>query len=301
MPSFLRASLGLSLVLSAASACLRARDPSPGRIQAAAYSPCPAARSESSGFDRQLLRLDLDGDGAEEQVEARLTGIEPEPGHSIWTVAVLPAGPSWTVHDYGEGSWVRRPGEPGCLALATEWVPEISRRGADRWLFVGRLFRLARGRLEPVLDQPVLVRCNLEDFERERAAASGGTALPCVPPRGAPLRWLQARSSEERKDDPFLRRRVTFRLVARVLEVSDPPLEVQVQVTGFLARLRPDPAPAEDTGNEFARFGDARSGRLYPPDYRPADPASWLVGRRVALSTYPQDREMPRRILWVGL
>jgi hypothetical protein len=297
-------SVGLLLGSLAASACFLARDAARDRSPVQEDAPCVVERLDPARCDQETLQADLDGDGEAERILARRTGSEPEIGFSVWSLSVLGPGReglSWTVHDYGEGSFVRRPGEPGCLVLATEWVPDLRRRGPDRYLFVGRWFRLVGGRLEPEPGQPVLARRNLPELEQERLAKAGG-AGPCAASRGAPLQWLQDPSTETRKEDPFLRSRLTFRMVGDVVGVTQAgPLEVQLQVPGFLARLRYDPAPADPTGNEFARFGEAGSDRLYPPDYLPADPAEWLSGRRVSLSTYPQDHETPRRILWVGL
>jgi hypothetical protein len=294
--------LSLSLValaaLGTAAACRQGGPPA--RPQGQPEAPCALLRYAAPEAGLETLLGDLDGDGRDELVTARLLHAGADPGQYTWLLSVArgPDGPAlrWLVDGYGEGSFAAGP-QGACHVLATEWVRDPRARSERGSVLIGRRFELSEGRLLPLRAWPVLARWNSPDFEAQRC---GGAGL-CADLAAAPLLWLGGPRVERPRLDPWLRRESAFGMSGTVSAVVDVgQLEVVLQTRArFLARLRYGEGASESPDNAFERFGDGPSRRLYPPGYLPAEPEAWLRGRPVVLSTHPQSGGLERRVLWV--
>ena len=169
------------------------------------------------------------------------------------------------------GVWDRQP-----VLWATEWHDSedpSGRRGPGYYL-VGRPFRFGASELVPVTGLPLRARRLLFSFER----GAGGA-----------VRWLSDRRAQTRRRDPFWsgRPRGTPGVISTIdLDAETP--SVTVRAGGRDVDVGLDSwGGGEGTG----RLGDGVSGRLFPPEYVPAD----AVGRPVRVGPGPAGS----RILWL--
>jgi hypothetical protein len=159
---------------------------------------------------------------------------------------------------------------------ATEWHASedpTGRRGPGTYI-VGRPFRLGPNGLVPVTGLPIRARRLLFSFER----AMGG-----------PVQWLSDRRAETRHRDPFWSGRPSgTRGVISAVNLGGETPGVTVRAGDQIVDLRLD---AWGGGAGTGRFGDAASGRLFPPDYVTTN----LQGHSVRLGPGPDDSV----ILWL--
>jgi len=216
--------------------------------------------------------LDLDG-GRSGLVVAAREAISNGLGVEYWTMFVVPDGASepayqFTAEDLGPDSAPFATWNGKTVFWATEWQTAddpSGRRGPGTYL-VGRPFRLGPTGLIPATTLPVRTRRMLSDFRRE----SGG-----------PVAWLASRRAETRRVDPFGAGRAGGERaeIVEVGEVADG-YPLTVRVGGRRRTFQVDPWAGGDTA---ARLADGATGRVFPPEYRPAG----LVGRSVRLGTGP--------------
>jgi hypothetical protein len=262
-----------------------------------------ARRWNADGWlDTGFRVFDLPGDSM--RLVANLDAVSSGLGVHYWTLylfAETPEGwrPTGTVPipEFGpEGGSFAEDG--GTVLWATEWLqgPDPRGRRGEGLYFVGRPFRLEGGRLVPAADLPVRARRFLNSFAEERYDDAPAT----------PAAWLSDRRAETRRTDPYLLDGETASVRGTVEAVTPQPAEEGT--TNWVVRIRPaqgEPVVytyafgyGEHAGPPFRYVGDAASGRLFPPGYLQADPAAWLVGRRVRAATYADAHE-PRVVLWL--
>ena len=117
--------------------------------------------------------------------------------------------------------------------------------------------------------------------------------------------WLSDRRAETRTTDPFLRGGELIDFQGRVTSVEAAPADYGR--TNWVVTLTTSDGGtavltyADGWGGEseppFTHFGEAASGRLYPPGYRPFALADWISGRTVTAVTYADDHAA-RRAPW---
>ena len=236
--------------------------------------------------DFEVSRGDLDGDGRAEVVVASRDSTSSGVAISRFSVSILDGRPladghadktpvSFGVDDYGEGV-VRKDG----LLLLPEWQSE---RGGGLSL-VGRPFRYERGALLHDARGPVLRRRLAQSFEEERSGdlGAGGTRG-----MGRPGKWLSdARcqgSGAEARGAVVEKARIVGAGITndRLMLVTRAGLKVRV---------------LSASAGQGVRLGDAATGRLYPPGYRPADPDA-LSGRHATIARSADGAEP--LVVWV--
>lgn len=237
----------------------------------------------SEGFD--LLRTDLDADGARELVVAYHDGTSNGLGVSYWTLFVFPeaGGPPlrFSTQEYGAEGTFPRAVRAGRRVLVTGWEGSSEPgRGAGTYFF-GRTYRYAAGRLVPDA-APIRARRLLNGFARERGRPG---------PRD-PAGWL-SRNARSLLTEPLAQGRALAEVSGRVETVA-------ISDTGMTVTLRPARGAAVAVP-AFA-FGDAATRRLYPFGYVPADEPAWPSGLAARAVTYatPGPYGTPLTVVWLG-
>lgn len=240
---------------------------------------------------------DVDGDGAAEIVTARLEAVSNGLGVGTWTVAIAESGPGFavatrfTVEDFGPGIFASRlDGKPGCRVLASQW-----RLDDEAARFEGHWYLIVPGGLSLAPAGPALHRRLTRRFETERLTAmerlGAATGLFGL---GEPLDWLGGKGA------------------APLAPGMAPPGAGAERLTlaGIEDRPNPDgddwPEPSlighDGTGAERLfllrdiRIGSRAAGRLWPADYRPADPKAW-AGLDALFEATRADSDRP--VLWL--
>lgn len=167
------------------------------------------------------------------------------------------------------GTWNRQP-----VLWATEWqdAEDPSGRRGTGYYLVGRPFRLGTDGLVPVADLPIRTRRLLHSFRRGP---------------GGPVTWLSDRRAESRRHDPDWSGRPggTHGVITAFDLASS---KVTVRAGGRIREVGlAGPLPSMDSG----RFGDAATGRLFPPGYVSVN----ALGQRVLVGAGPDGSV----ILWL--
>lgn len=211
--------------------------------------------------DFLVSSADLDGDGHGELLVANRSSESNGLAVLGWELAIIDGAKAAVthalVHDFGPDAL----GPKGTL-LFTEWV-----LADGKLVFTGREYRYAAGRLEPT-KEPVRRRALDAAFEAERHAALGGKERTLLP------RAFLSHASTKKGDDALPKKPVT--MLVKGLSRAEPWLQLHLQ--------RPDgelDMPSGDAPAPPLRLGDAKSRRLYPLGYAPADAEAWLVGKSV--------------------
>ncbi len=252
-----------------------------------------------SDFD--VLRVDLDGDGRREQVVA-FRRLVNDLGMSWWNLAVLsgarPQDPPMllTAANYGEGSVIRDSDDGGCDLLSTTWeMAWEPGRAQEGWYLVGRPMRYRQGALTPLANRPLYARRLLYSFEPGVAQLPGGLLL------GTPEKDLSQRATGLRQVEPAAARLELAREPATVTTASlekhaalglVPSLTLERDGMGAMT------LQWEAYSLGYQGLGDASSGRLFPPGYKPASP-SWPHGQQAWLSSYQSYYGDPKRLVWL--
>ncbi len=236
--------------------------------------------------DFEVSRGDLDGDGRAEVVVASRDTTSSGVAVSRWTVAILDGRPladghadkapvAFGVDDFGDGV-VRRDG----LLMLPEWQNE--RTGGLS--LVGRPFRYEHGALLPDARSPVVRRRLVQSFEEERNSDLGAGSARGV---GRPGKWLSDSRAQGAATEPRGAVVEKARIVGagitneRLMLVTRAGLKVRV---------------LSASSGQGVRLGDAATGRLYPPGYRPADPDA-LSGRHATIAKSTDGTEP--LVVWV--
>lgn len=159
------------------------------------------------------------------------------------------------------GTWNRQP-----VIWATEWqdMEDPSGRRGPGYYLIGRPFFLAPDGLVPVTDLPIRARRLLHSFRRGP---------------GGPVAWLSDRRAESLRPDPFWSGRPSGTPgILTALEGDT----VTVRAGDRNQKIRLD---AWTGGEGTGRFGDGGTGRLFPPEYRPAS----AEGQTVQIGDGPDD------------
>jgi hypothetical protein len=212
-----------------------------------------ARASGADVSDFLVFSVDLDGDGAEEQLIANFVGEAGPVAVRAWELSIVDGATAEVthalVHDFG-----RDVISSGCTVLFTEW--ELV--GATP-VFVGREFRYEAGRLVATRE-PVRRRVLDAAFEAERAAQ-----LPS-PERTLPARAFLGHPSTRKGEDPAPKAPTPMLVTGLSREDLWLQLHLQRRTGEFESALAP-------------RLGSTRARRLYPLGYAPPDAEGWLVGR----------------------
>ncbi len=249
--------------------------------------------------DFDVVKADLNGDGRREYVVAFRRELN-DVGMSHWNMAVLdgahPQAPPllFTAANYGEGSLVRSP-DGGCDLLSTTWElawePPKTNPG---WTLLGRPMAYRGGALEPLRDEPIFARRLYYSFEPGSLPLPGGLVV------GTPAKDLGHHKAVERWVEPatqLWRHGESAVAIAAVHPSLDPELgvvtDLELERDGHRWRLG-----YRDWSQGYEGIGDAHSGRLYPPGYRPGDP-DWLQGRGAKLASYARIYGDSLQLIWL--
>ncbi len=264
----------------------------------------------------EVLRSDLDGDGKTELIIANSNGMSNGIGLQYWTISILPdplkigfkQPLEFSVEEYGaEGTLAKLAGDRHRNILATEWqwsaIKEPTKYGG--LYLVGRWFHYKSGVLEPVAGKPVLVRRYLLGFEKER--------LDTYDDFLKPLTWLSHRLTKSLFVDPIVKFKEISSLRGSIQTTNKPakspstesyrdrPEQILVRLDNGKSALyhySDDGSKTIDTS--YFRIGNAQSGILYPKRYVPAKGNQWLVGKRVRITSYKDQYDEVRNIIWVN-
>lgn len=233
----------------------------------------------------QVVEVDLDGDGKPERVLAVLNAVSNGLGVAHWTLHVLepgrPSPLSFSVAEYGEGTFPRREQGPGCDVLATAWRDlEDPLRGSGLY-FIGHRYTYREGALVPV-GAPVRVRRYLRDFRQGSGSASGE---PEFPPVGHPAKWLSEGWAEAWPQEPLLDAPPTGQREGTVEAVEDgETLRFRVRwdggETSWLQPYGPEPEGKVALMDGYSDLGHLPTQQAFPEGYLPARPEA-LVGTRL--------------------
>jgi LysM domain len=233
-------------------------------------------------------RTDLDGDGLEELILA--THRTTSNGIAIMWFDVEVYTPGRRVGPQihfanagGQDVAVRRGGDRRCSlrVVSVENQPGLWRGTGNFW--VQRLHRYGRGRLLP--HPKALVR---------RTRLGGPTFKICTSPHPSAAHTCHRVDYEVGLNSDWWHQagRVVKRLEGRVTRVA----------SGHLV-FRPHRGPAQKlapdySGDWMGRFGDRRTRRLFPAEYRTADQLKHWIGRAATRVTYRAGDNFD--VLWIS-
>lgn len=262
--------------------------------------PVPAAYA---GNPEDVLAFagDVDGDGAADVITARLDTVSNGLGVGFWTVAIAGSGADFarstrfTVEDFGPGIFAARlDGKPGCRVLASHWALD-----QETARFEGHWYEIVPGGLSLAPAGPALHRRLTRRFEADRlktmeslAARTGLFGL------GAPLDWLGDKGAAPLAPGMAPPAATAESLTIVGIEDRPTPDDDDWPRPTLVARA----AMGAAMGSERLfllqdiRIGSRAAARLWPADYRPADPAAW-AGRRALFDDERSDSDRP--ILWL--
>lgn len=242
--------------------------------------------------DFEALKKDLDGDGKEEIIIAsrdnQYCGMVVED----WTIAILDGNSGFEkplifrVEDYGIGVFVQHGKSQDCLIMATAWEGMDDTKRGPGLYFVGRFFKYKSGLLEPAKDCPARARRFLNSFRDERGS-------------GNLLKWMNNPKTEILQTEPYL---LYLKKIAdatgRIEKITKKGISFE---TSFIIKL--DSGVAEEYDylinpwldeyecsdkKTICRFGDAKSGIIYPENYIPQNIEQKFTGREVIVTQYSQ-------------
>ncbi len=260
----------------------------------------------------EVLRGDIDRDKDDEIIVADCSGVTNGIGFQYWTISILPDPEihgykqplEFSVEEYGaEGTFVKHPGDSYCNILATEWqwdaIREEKRKRGGLY-FVGRWFRYRGGMLEPIAERPILARRYLYGFEKERLSTYEDSKKP--------LTWLKNRLTKATTIDPIKLLKGVSSFYGQVIDVLHEregtegyaSIELRIKLAGGqVVNYAYSDEGAEEETDTFYRLGDFQSGIIYPKAYEPASIKHWLIGKSTHITTYKDDYNVLRRIIWI--
>jgi hypothetical protein len=269
----------------------------PSPVETFAGEDVSDLRGTPTDFDVTLA--DLDADGRREALVAFRTRAN-DVGMSWWTVGVIAGAQPQaqplllSAANWGEGSLVR--GEGGrCDLLATTWEYGWEPgRAPIGWYLNARPMRYQQGALTPLPDRPIYSRRLLASFHPGAVRTPTGLLL------GSPARDLSSRAAAERSveflaEEPLWQENATevLAVTPRVGEDGLVVRDLTLRWGGYDRVLT-----WEQWSEGYAGLGDARTHRLFPPGYRPAQ-ISWPQGRPALVSSHQTLWGDERNLVWV--
>ena len=246
--------------------------------------PGNASLGETSDFE--VLTGDLDNDRKPELIVANHDGTSNGIAVDFWTIFIFPdpefhnftAPLTFSVEEYGSfGTFVAGGGRVNILT--TRWVYNEDpkhRRGGGMYL-VGQWWRYDAGELRPLPGRPISARRFLFSFAREREETVNFNRIP--------FQWLSHRSTESVNTE-FITGRSTSSKSGVIEAVTRDKESIRVV-------LKPDGEPsvtlvyaATYRDDELEYLGNAATGRVYPKNYLPSKPETWLKNKRATLRSY---------------
>lgn len=257
--------------------------------------PGNASLGETSDFE--VLSGDLDNDRKPELIVANHDGTSNGLGVDYWTIFIFPdpefrqftAPLTFSVEEYGSfGTFVTSGGRVNILT--TSWVSNKDPKRRKGWgtYLVGQWWRYQSGELRPLLERPIIARRYLFSFERERTDTARHDRIPFL--------WLSNPSTEQVRTEFITKQSTTsksgvIQSVTREKEL----LKIEFKPDGEQSIVYIYPGTYRDD-NKLDYLGDAASGRLYPANYLPSQPETWLKNKRATLRTYEDDG---LHVLWL--
>lgn len=256
--------------------------------------PGNASLAETSDFE--VLTGDLDNDRKPELIVANHDGTSNGIAVDYWSIFIFPDPEfahftpplTFSVEEYGSfGTFVTSGGRVNILT--TSWVSNVDpkhRRGWGTYL-VGQWWRYQSGALRPLLERPIIARRYLFSFEKERGNTDKLDRIP--------FQWLSHPTSEPVRTEFITKQtRSSKSGVIQAVTRDKETLTIVFQPDGEQSITYI--YPGTEAGNQFEYFGDAASGRLYPNNYLPSHPKTWLKNKRATLRSY-EDNNL--HVLWL--
>ena len=239
---------------------------------------------ETSDFE--VLTGDLDNDRKPELIVANHDGTSNGIAVDFWTIFIFPdpefhnftAPLTFSVEEYGSfGTFVTNGGRVNILT--TTWVQNEDpkhRRGWGMYL-VGQWWRYEAGELRPQLQRPIIARRFLFSFAGERGNTVNYDRVP--------FRWLSNPSTESVSTEFITKRSKTSKSgVIEAVTRDKESIKIVFKPDGEQPVTLVHSGPYQD--NQIFYLGNAATGRVYPKNYVPPKPETWLKNRRATLRTY---------------
>ena len=257
--------------------------------------PGNAYLGETSDFE--VLTGDLDDDRRPELIVANHDGTSNGLGVDYWTIFIFPdpefhhftAPLTFSVEEYGSsGTFVTSGGRVNILT--TSWVGNEDPKHKRGWgmYLVGQWWRYRSGELRPLLDRSIIARRYLFGFEKERNETTRRDPIP--------FQWLSHPNTESVRTDFITNQsNVSKRGVIQSATREKESITVVFKPDGEQSITYVYPGTYQDK-NQLDYFGDTATGRLYPKNYQPSQPETWLHNKRATLRHY-EDNKLD--VLWL--
>ena len=240
--------------------------------------------AETSDFE--VLTGDLDRDRKPELIVANHDGSSNGLGVEFWTIFIFPdpefhnfAPPlTFSVEEYGSfGTFVTSGGEVNILT--TDWLTNNDPKGRRGWgtHLVGQWWRYQSGELRPLLDRPIIARRYLNSFAKDRGETVNFDRVPS--------QWLSHPSTESVNTEFITKRSKTSKTgVIQSVTREGETIRVVFKPDGEQPVTYFYSGPYRD--NQLDYLGNSATGRVYPKNYLPSNPETWLKNKRATLRSY---------------
>lgn len=246
--------------------------------------PGTASLGETSDFE--VLTGDLDNDRKPELIVANHDGTSNGIGVDYWTIFIFPdpefhnftAPLTFSVEEYGSfGTFVTSGGRVNILTTTWVYNEDPKHRRGEGMYLVGQWWRYDAGELRPLLERPIITRRFLFSFARERGETVNFERVP--------FQWLSHPSTESVNTGFITKRSKTSK--SGVIE------SVTREKESIRIVFKPDSEqsvtfvyPGDYEDNQLEYLGNAATGRVYPKNYLPSKPETWLKNKRATLHSY---------------
>jgi hypothetical protein len=240
--------------------------------------------AETSDFE--VLTGDLDNDRKPELIVVNHDSTTNGIAVTYWTIYIFPdpefhnfmAPLKFSVEEYGSfGTFVTTGGRVNILT--TTWVYNEDPKHKRGWgmYLVGQWWRYEAGELRPLLQRPIMARRFLSSFAGERGETVNFDRVP--------FRWLSHPSTEPVNTE-FITKRSKMNKAGVIEAVTRDKESIRIV-------FKPDGEqpvtlvyPGDYEDNDLDYLGNAATGRVYPKNYLPGKPETWLKNRRATLRSY---------------
>lgn len=257
--------------------------------------PGNASLAETSDFE--VLTGDLDNDRKPELIVANHDGTSQGIAVEFWTIFIFPdpefhnftAPLTFSVEEYGSfGTFVTSGGRVNILT--TTWVNNEDPKHKRGWgmYLVGQWWRYQSGELRPLLEHPVIARRFLFSFGKQRGETVNFDRVP--------FQWLSHPSTESVNTEFITKRSTTSKSgVIEAVTRDKEKIRLVFKPDGEQPIALVYPATYYHE-YELDYMGNAATGRVYPKNYLPSKPETWLKNRRATLRSYERNG---REALWL--